>query len=81
MADFTIQPEVIAALRPLYIDAVVARSTAFKSFAELMDGTHKTYRPSIDTRVPEMVELADAYDAEMPRRGDKRRAYRYGGRA
>ncbi len=51
--------------------------TAFRYFSELFT-THVTYRPSLDMRQPDLVKLADAYDAVQESRGDKRRAYRYG---
>lgn len=56
------------------VDALTRTYTAFRSFADLTTGTAPDYRPTLTgarTR-----ELADAYDAEMERRGDARRAFR-----
>lgn len=59
------------------LDQIIARNTAFTSMADLL-GSYPGYRPSLDMREGWARELADAYDAEMAKRGDARRAYRYG---
>lgn len=60
------------------LEALVRRRTGFRSFAEMLDRARNGYRPSIDTRDPEMVAIANHYDALAEARGDDRRAYRYG---
>jgi hypothetical protein len=60
------------------LDTLTRAHSAFRSFRELVEETHPSYRPSIDCRDAEKVALADAYDAAQEARGDARRAYRYG---
>ena len=59
------------------LDHICRTRTGFTSFADLLQ-SHPSYRPSIEQAAPEMVTLADAYDAAMEGMGDSRRAYRYG---
>lgn len=68
--------------KPVYsveqLETLVARRTGFRSFAEMFDRSRGNYRPSIDVRDPEMLAIADHYDYLADKRGDERRAYRYG---
>ena len=59
-----------------YLDHLIARHTAFSSMADLLNSA-PNYRPSCDVQDPVMLKIADAYDAEMAKRGDPRVAYRY----
>ena len=59
------------------VDDLVLRHTSFRSLAEMFEAGGN-YRPSLDMREPHMRKIADAYDQEAERRGDPRRAYRYG---
>lgn len=67
----------------VHLDHLVKWYTAFTDFADLLN-SHPSYRPSCncvrnkaeDERLA-MLAIADAYDAEMEKRGDQRRAYRY----
>lgn len=59
------------------IDAIVRRRTAFAGINALLRAKGN-YRPSLDMRDPEMAALAEFYDSAMAKRGDERRAYRYG---
>lgn len=52
------------------LDRLTRQQTAFRSFREMLDETAADYRPSLHAG-----PLQRAYDAEMQRRGDKRRAY------
>ena len=61
------------------LNRLVRRNTAFHCLDAMRTETRGGYRPSIDVREPEMVEIADAYDAMMLEHGDPRRAFRYGG--
>lgn len=62
--------------RPIDIDELTARVTAFTSFADLVN-THPTYRPTLlPQHGQDQVDLANAYDAHMESIGDERRAYR-----
>ncbi len=60
------------------MDDVVANKTAFMNMVDLMNAGGN-YRPSLDMRQPDLVELANYYDQKQAERGDPRRAYRYGG--
>lgn len=67
---------------PVYIDwdradELTIANSAFGSFDELVN-CHRSYRPSIDVAVRDKLELANTYDAAQSRRGDPRRAFRYG---
>lgn len=59
------------------LDEITVRHSAFDSFSSLL-GAQGGYRPSINIAHPDLLKLADAYDAAQERRGDPRRAYRYG---
>jgi hypothetical protein len=67
-----------AARRHVKLDQLTRTHTAFSSWAELTDTTATDYLPTLTT--DESQPLADAYDTEMSRRGDPRRARR-GGKA
>ena len=63
-------------------DQLTRKFTASHSFAELIEGQARDYRPTLSgagrephTRA-EIAELADLYDAAMAARGDPRRAWR-----
>jgi hypothetical protein len=59
------------------IDAAVAELTRFGSLAELCDACTDGYRPTLRADLdPRFAAIADAFDAEMARRGDSRRAFR-----
>ena len=60
---------------------LIRNNTAFHCLDAMRTETRDGYRPSVDVREPEMVEIADAYDAMMLEYGDSRRAFRYGGAA
>ena len=62
------------------LDDIVRRRTGFSCLADLLNAKGR-YRPSIDMADTEMTALATYYDKEMERRGDARRAFRYGNRA
>ena len=62
------------------LDRLVRENTAFHSLTAMRTETRDGYLPSVDVREPQMVEIADAYDAMMLEHGDPRRAFRYGGR-
>ncbi|MDR3739311.1 MAG: hypothetical protein P4L40_09860 [Terracidiphilus sp.] len=55
------------------LDGLTRAHTAFRSFAELTN-TAPDYFPTLAGE--ETSQLADAYDREMIRRGDPRRAWR-----
>jgi hypothetical protein len=57
---------------------LIRQNTAFHCLDAMRTETRDGYRPSVDVREPEMVEIADAYDAMMQEHGDPRRAFRYG---
>jgi hypothetical protein len=57
------------------LDAIVAALTGFVSFADLTN-SHPSYRPTLYVDDPRLKRVADAYDVEMTKRGDWRRAYR-----
>ena len=59
------------------VEEVIRLKTAFSSMEALLNAGGR-YRPSLCVSDPDMLRLADAYDAEQERRGDSRRAYRYG---
>lgn len=59
------------------IDGIVRRRTGFTGVRDLLHAKGG-YRPSFDMRDTEMAVLAEFYDEAMARRGDDRRAYRYG---
>jgi len=56
------------------LDALTRRKTGFSSFAQLTS-TNTDYFPTL-VGEGEVKLLADAYDAEMARRGDPRRSWR-----
>ncbi|WP_439579342.1 hypothetical protein [Elioraea sp.] len=60
------------------IDAAVADLTRFGSLAELCDEAQVTgYRPTLRADLdPRFAAIADAFDAEMARRGRQERAFR-----
>ncbi len=58
---------------------LIRNNTAFHCLDAMRTEARDGYRPSVDVREPEMVEIADAYDAMMLEHGDSRRAFRYGG--
>ena len=59
------------------IDAAVAELTVYASLQELCDACTGGYRPTFRTDLdPRFGAIADAFDAEMARRGDPRRALR-----
>lgn len=51
--------------------------TAFDSLDALLNA-EGGYRPSLDMQQAIMAAIADTYDMEQSKRGDPRRAYRYG---
>lgn len=57
-------------------DALAYRHTAFNDFEELTNALGGFY-PSLKVSDPEIKELADAYDAAMEAKRDKRRALRW----
>jgi hypothetical protein len=62
------------------IDMLTRKHTAFDSLADLIDLPAADYVPTLIAHQPrharELEMLADAYDAEMVRRRDPRRAWR-----
>lgn len=61
------------------LDAAVTRRTMWRTFAELLAACNRgAYRPTLrrDLLGDDADLIADAYDAEMKRRGDPRRAFR-----
>ena len=56
------------------LDALTRAHTAWNSFAEMIEKPASDYFPTLTARGTK--PLADAYDAEMARRGDSRRAWR-----
>jgi hypothetical protein len=59
------------------IDAAVAELTVYASLQELCDSCTGGYRPTLRAELdPRFAAIADAFDAEMERRGDPRRAFR-----
>lgn len=59
------------------INTIVRENSAFKSLEAMLD-THHNYRPTIEVNNRDKLAMADAYDAMQEKRGDDRRAYRYG---
>ena len=59
------------------MDLLVNQNTTFSSLDDLLNA-RGGYRPSCDVSKIEMELIADAYDASQIKRGDERRAYRYG---
>lgn len=59
------------------LDALIARNTGFTSMADMLNASGN-YRPTCCVADKAMLEIADAYDAEQAKRGDPRRAFRYG---
>jgi hypothetical protein len=62
------------------MNAIIRAKTGFSDALDLLNAGGR-YRPSIDMRDPELAQLADFYDRMQERRGDDRRAYRYGAHA
>ena len=61
------------------LDTAVMKHTAFLSFADLLAASFNTpYRPTLrrDLMGADADMIANAYDAELDRAGDLRRAYR-----
>jgi hypothetical protein len=59
------------------IEAAVAELTRFGSLAELCDACTGGYRPTLRADLdPRFADIADAFDAEMARRGRPERAFR-----
>ena len=56
-----------------YLDKLTKRLTAFDRFLDLLNAPGN-YRPTLRRDEPGAEELADAYDQEQARRGDRRRA-------
>jgi hypothetical protein len=56
------------------LDALTRTHTAWNSFAEMIEKPAADYFPTLTAKGTE--KLADAYDAEMKRRGDSRRAWK-----
>ena len=56
------------------LDSLTRKHTAFASFAALID-TQPDYFPTLSGKGEAKI-LADAYDCEMERRGDPRRAWK-----
>ena len=55
-------------------DSLTRTHTAWNSFAEMIESPAADYCPTLTAKGSE--KLADAYDKEMERRGDGRRAWR-----
>ena len=58
-------------------DALTFEHTVFHNFDDLLQAAGD-YHPSLDVAVADKLELANTYDAAQGKRGDVRRAYRYG---
>lgn len=59
------------------IDAAIAELTRFANLAELCDACTGGYRPTLRADLdPRFADIADAFDAEMARRGRPERAVR-----
>lgn len=65
------------------LESLVRHYTAFSGMADMLN-SHKSYRPSLNCisnknirERQDLTFIADAYDNEMSKRGDTRRAYRY----
>lgn len=65
-------------LPTLCAEALWPVCTPWKSAEHALRDTSPNYRPSMSMRDPEMMVLADDYDATATRLGDPRRVYRYG---
>jgi hypothetical protein len=59
------------------INTIVRENSAFKNLEAMLD-THPNYRPTIFVDTRDKLEMADAYDEMMEKRGDERRAFRCG---
>jgi len=59
------------------LDNLLSRETCFVNFDDLLSA-RGGYRPTIDVSTEDRLELADAYDEAMTKRGDLRRAFRTG---
>ncbi len=60
------------------LDRIIIENTAFHSFKGLLD-VKGCYCPSIEVgESDDLMDLANEYDKAMAKRGDPRRAYRYG---
>jgi len=57
-------------------DTLAARHTAFENLEDLLNALGGFY-PSLDVSKPEVLELADLYDAAQAASGDPRRAHRW----
>lgn len=59
------------------IEAAVAELARFGTLAELCDACREGYHPTLRADLdPRFADIADAFDAEMARRGSSRRAFR-----
>lgn len=61
------------------IDPLIRKHTAARSLADLTDNMRRDYFPTLiptGKHAAEICQIADAYDREMIRRGDPRRAWR-----
>ena len=59
------------------IDSAVAELTVYTSLQELCDSCTGGYRPTFRSELdPRFAMIARAFDDEMARRGDARRAFR-----
>ena len=63
-------------LKVIIAESLTRSLTAFSSFEEML--TAPNYTPSLNCTDPDRARLADLYDQEQERRGDDRRAFRYG---
>ncbi len=59
-------------------DALTLSRTAFSTFEAMLSGVRFWYRPSINVSDSGGLELANAYDAVMRKRGQEKRAFRTG---
>lgn len=59
------------------VDYLIRRNTGFTGLDDMLSAGGN-YRPSLDMREPWAREVARAYDEAQAKRGDARRAYRYG---
>lgn len=79
-AGFLLQREgKLALVRYARANELVKSRTAFPDMLALLEAGGD-YRPSCDESDPETRDIADYYDALQERRGNPKRAYRYGSR-